>query len=421
MIRGKIQKTRARPAPYGRPMAGVMVRAAVTVLAGLAVTVATAAVPALAAPHQSQGPEWAKVAAGLDDTCAIRTDGTLWCWGDNFYGDLGIGNYTNEDRPQQVTSPAAGGWASVTAGNYYTCATRTDRTLWCWGLNAGGSLGIHSHIYDVDLPHQVTTRAAAGGWTSVSAGGSTTCATRLGGSLWCWGLNESGQLGIGNTVQQDVPRQVTSPAVSGWASVTVGYFHACATRTGGTLWCWGANNYGQLGIGNDTNPTLPQQVTTPATTGWASVTGGGYHTCASRTDTTLWCWGDNRYGQLGLGNQVSQELPQQVTTPATTGWARVTAGFFHTCASRTDTTLWCWGDNYWGELGIGHHPDQHQPAQVTTPGPHEWASVRSSGQDTCAIRRTGGTLWCWGDAADGVLGIGPRPSQYRPQQVTIPS
>lgn len=154
---------------------------------------------------------------------------------------------------------------------------------------------------------------------------------------------------------------------------------------------------------------------------WVQVAAGDDNTCAIRTDGTLWCWGDNRYGQLGLGNQTGQDLPQQVSTPAATGWARATSGFFHTCATRTDTTLWCWGDNYWGELGIGHHPDQHQPAQVTTPGPHEWASVRSSGQDTCAIRRTAGTLWCWGDDANGVLGIGPRPSQYRPQQVTIPT
>ena len=133
------------------------------VMAGLAVT---AAAPALAAQHPdgpaashsgpaatgphtparriSQGPQWTHVAPGGHHTCATRANGTLWCWGDNDQGQLGIGNQTGQDRPQQVTTPALGGWAAVTAGDGFTCATRTNRTLWCWGLDSSGQLGLGS-------------------------------------------------------------------------------------------------------------------------------------------------------------------------------------------------------------------------------------------------------------------------------------
>ena len=122
---------------------------------------------------------------------------------------------------------------------------------------------------------------------------------------------------------QDRPRQVTTPARGGWTSASPGDGFTCATRTGGTLWCWGLNNTGQLGIGNQTDQNLPQQVTTPAPGGWTSVSAGESHTCATRTGGTLWCWGFGDYGQLGIGTEVNvAAAPQQVTTPARGGWQR---------------------------------------------------------------------------------------------------
>ena len=112
---------------------------------------------------------------------------------------------------------------------------------------------------------------------------------------------------------QEPPRQVTTPAPGGWASITAGTTHTCATRTDGTLWCWGANDSGQLGIGGGTDQDRPRQVTTPAAGGWAGVTAGYDHTCATRTGGTLWCWGYNGNGELGLGNHTDQDRPRQVT------------------------------------------------------------------------------------------------------------
>jgi alpha-tubulin suppressor-like RCC1 family protein len=171
--------------------------------------------------------------------------------------------------------------------------------------------------------------AQAPGWSQVTTGGAHTCGIHTNSTLWCWGLNDFGQLGTGNmTTNLDRPGQVTTPARSGWASVAGGGDHTCAVRTGGTLWCWGGNYDGQLGIGGGNNQDLPQQVTSPARGGWARVTAGDNYTCAIRADSTLWCWGYNQSGDLGLGNRAFQvlPLPQQVTSPAPEGWASVTAG-----------------------------------------------------------------------------------------------
>ena len=146
--------------------------------------------------------------------------------------------------------------------------------------------------------HAAAAAAATPGWIRIVAGGGHTCGIREGNTLWCWGAAASGELGTGATVDQDLPQQITKPT-AGWTSVTAGDQHSCATRSDGTLWCWGRNDGGQLGIGTTTNVGRPRQVTTPAATGWATVTAGNSHTCATRSDTTLWCWGGNSSGGAG--------------------------------------------------------------------------------------------------------------------------
>jgi len=281
-------------------------------MAGLALAAATAAAPAVAAQHpanpaspvspvspaspggpaasharaattgqrtptrrMNHGPHWVHLAAGGGHTCATRANGTLWCWGNNTAGFLvigqgAVGKDTNPSRPRQVTTPAPGGWASVSAGQAHTCATRAGGTLWCWGFADYGQLGLTATGSGGDvevLPRQVTS-PAPGGWAGVTTGYDHTCATRTGGALWCWGLNGNGQIGLGffsegtdgDSAVFD-PHQVTTPAVRGWATVAAGEAHNCATRTGGALWCWGANVAGELGIGNNTDQDLPQHVT----------------------------------------------------------------------------------------------------------------------------------------------------------------
>jgi alpha-tubulin suppressor-like RCC1 family protein len=281
MIRGGNLNSRTRPAR--RSAAAVRAAwagAAVAASCGLAVSLATPAMPALAAQHSagpatgrasagtgphevtdrmSSGAAWARIAAGGDHTCGIRAGGTLWCWGDNTYGQLGLGSHVSQDLPRQVVSPARGGWARVIADFEDTCAIRTDATLWCWGDNSERQLGIGNYP-SPDGPRQVTT-PAAGGWASVTAGGVSTCGVRTGATLWCWGYNGDGQLGLGNHAPHDLPRQVTTPAAGGWVSVTADSGYTCGIRVGGSLWCWGDNSDGQLGLGNRTAQDRPRQVT----------------------------------------------------------------------------------------------------------------------------------------------------------------
>jgi alpha-tubulin suppressor-like RCC1 family protein len=408
----------------GRPVAR-LVRGALFLAGAGALTVAvcatTAAMPA--ARDAAPGPgasavlstAWIHIAAGGNHTCGVREGNTLWCWGRAAAGELGTGQTTDQSLPQQIGHPTAG-WTSLAAGEEHTCALRNDGGLWCWGNNSAGQAGIGSTT-NVARPHQVTTPASTG-WASIAAGTNQTCATRADSTLWCWGDNTFGELGIGNAVNQDVPQQVSTPDSTGWASVTGGNEHTCATRTDGTLWCWGADSNGQLGNGSfsTTDFDVPQQVTWPSGTGWASVAAGWYHTCAPRADGTLWCWGANFNGQLGTGNEVDQDLPQQVVNPSTTGWTNVAAGLGHTCATRTHT-LWCWGSNFGGQLGIGSTTDQVVPRQVQQPSRTGWSLLALGESHTCATQPLH-ALWCWGFNRWGQLGIGNLTQQELPQHVT---
>ncbi len=221
-------------------------------------------------------------------------------------------------------------------------------------------------------------------WAHIAAGGDHTCGIRGDGTLWCWGDNTYGQLGLGSHIGQDLPRQVTSPARGGWARIVADFEDTCAIRTDGTLWCWGDNGFGELGIGNDTSQDRPTQVTTPAPRGWASITTSDDHTCATRTGGTLWCWGVNEYGQLGIGNHTIRT--GHAGQHPGSGWlGQRHRRRNHTCATRTDATLWCWGENDHGQLGIGSHAAPGPAAAGHHPGPGRLGQRHRRQQRTPAL------------------------------------
>jgi alpha-tubulin suppressor-like RCC1 family protein len=353
-FRRRGRRCAARLPVLARPVLAVPVLVAAA-LAGAGAVPGTAAASA-------RVPRWLQVAAGGNFTCGIREGNTLWCWGAPDFGDLGTGAVNQKLRPQQIGKPTSG-WVAVTAGSDHACALRRDTTLWCWGDNGEGAAGIGSTADNVTRPHQVTT-PAADGWASIAVGPDHTCAVRTDSTLWCWGDDWAGQLGVGRTSDGHLPEQVSSPATDGWAAVSAGAAHTCAVRTDGTLWCWGWNLLGQLGLGDQPDQELPQQVTAPAADGWSLVEAGGEHTCALRGHA-LWCWGHNASGQLGIGGTTDQNVPRRVPVPTRRGWGLVTVGDHHTCATRTGHELWCWGENFHGELGLGGRADQHRPQQVT--------------------------------------------------------
>ena len=336
------------------------------------------------------------VKLGAGPSSPVVISGTLWDFGLNNYGQLGQGNTTNYSSPVQVG--ALTNWASVACGGAHTVAIKTDGTLWVWGgYNSFGQLGL-GDTNPYSSPAQV---GALTTWESVASGGYSTMAIKTDGTLWGWGNDSYGQLGLGTQVQAySSPVQVGS--LTNWKTVGCGILslHTLAIKTDGTLWAWGKDNYGQLGQGNTTNYSSPVQV--GALTNWASVAAGQFHTAAIKTDGTLWTWGGyNVFGQLGQGNTTNYSSPVQVG--ALTNWASVTCGRFHTAAIKTDGTLWAWGYNNDGELGLGNTTNYSSPVQVGALT--NWASVAGGQSHTTAIK-TDGTLWAWGNDSYGQLGQG---------------
>jgi hypothetical protein len=342
----------------------------------------------------------------VDDDSPIVTGSTLWGWGNNAKGQLGVGDTTNTSDPTQVSADTD--WASVTAGGSNTFAVRTDGTLWGWGDNEFGQLGL-GDTTDRTSPTQVGTDTD---WLTASTGNGHTLALRTDGTLWAWGSNDSGQLGLGDTTNRTSPTQVGTATT--WASIATGGNHALAVRTDGTLWAWGNGGQGKLGLGDTSNRTSPTQVGTATT--WATASGGNGHTLAVRTDGTLWAWGQNNNGQLGLGDTTGRTSPTQVGTD--TNWASVstggiTAGGNHSLGVRTDGTLWAWGNNGQGRLGLGDTTNRTSPTQVGTDT--DWADV-AAGNHSLGLR-TDGTLWAWGSNGSGQLGLGDTTDRWSPTQV----
>jgi alpha-tubulin suppressor-like RCC1 family protein len=331
-------------------------------------------------------------------SCAVKTGGTLYCWGADGVGKLGNGADGDQTSPDQESTSATD-WAQVGAGQNHSCAVKTDGTLWCWGADWNGQLG-NGADGDQTSPDQESTSATD--WAQVSAGQSHTCAVKTDGTLWCWGTDLFGVLGNGADGSQIDPDQESTSATD-WAQVSASGSHTCAVKTDGTLWCWGGDGSGQLGNGADGDQTSPDQESTSATD-WAQVSAGSSHTCAVKTGGTLWCWGADWDGQLGNGADGSQTDPDQESTAAT-DWAQVSAGGSHTCAAKTAGTLWCWGRDSDGQLGNGATTGtQVSPSQESTTAT-DWAQVSTGDATTCAVK-TGGTLWCWGRDFSGQLGAG---------------
>jgi alpha-tubulin suppressor-like RCC1 family protein len=319
---------------------------------------------------------WLSVAAGYYTGSAIKTDGTLWTWGNAQNGVLGLGNLTRYSSPKQVG--ALTDWLQISCnGVARIMAVKTDGTLWAWGQNNFGQLGL-GDVSNRSSPVQV---GALTGWLNVSAGYEHTCAVKTNGTLWAWGQNASGQLGLGNLTYYSSPKQVG--ALTNWYSVCCGYNYSYAIKTDGTIWSWGKNQNGQLGLSNYTYRSSPNQI--GALTTWARLSSSsvGQASYAIKTDGTLWSWGTGNLGCLGLGNTTAYNSPKQVG--ALTTWYKVSGGnsASSVIASKTNETVWVWGDNTRGALGLGNTTNRSSPVQLGSLA--TWGDIATCGLMTFAL------------------------------------
>jgi alpha-tubulin suppressor-like RCC1 family protein len=288
---------------------------------------------------------WNKASGGGLHSFAIKNNGTLWGCGYNYWGQLGNGTTTILIAFTQIGT--ANNWAQVSAGNNHTIAIKTDGTIWAWGHDGYGQLGngIASPSPAPTLPVQIGTDST---WTAISAGESHNLALKSNGTLWSWGRNSQGQLGIGSLADNYVPVQVGT--ANNWAEIAAGSFHSLAIKNDSTLWAWGENSDGQLGNGG-----MPVDQTSPIQVGlftdWNSVDGGSSHSVATRSNGTYWAFGSNTYSQLGNGTTVSSSVPIQVGSASI--WKYAICGWFYNGGMMTDQSFWVWGRNNKGQAGNG--------------------------------------------------------------------
>jgi alpha-tubulin suppressor-like RCC1 family protein len=327
------------------------------------------------------GANWRQASSSSVGTAAIKADGTLWTWGINNQGQLGDNSVVYKSSPVQTVSGGTN-WLQVSLGNTCQAAIKTDGTLWTWGGNAFGQLG------DNTIAHKsspVQTVSGGTNWKSVSAGTSHVAAIKTDGTLWVWGSNSRGDLGDNTVAPKSSPVQTVSGGTN-WRQVSAGYTNTAAIKTDGTLWTWGHNNYGQLGNNAVGNTSSPAQ-TVSAGTNWRQVVicESGY---AIKTDGTLWAWGKNVYGQLGDNTLIRKSSPVQTVAAGTT-WRQVSTGPRGTFAAavKTDGTLWSWGLNTTGQLGDNTSTGRSSPVQ-TVSGGNNWKSVSAGVQHSVGLRES---------------------------------
>ncbi len=370
------------------------------------------------------------VSAGGIHTLAIKSDGTLWAWGFNDQGELGDGcvfaqTCNNRYSPGQVGSEHT--WWAVSGGTAHSVALKQDGTLWSWGDNSSGQIGTGcsgSPCFYYSTPTQITPDTD---WVSISAGGFFTAAIKTDGTLWAWGNNYAGQLGDGcvkgsSCVSKATPTTVNSD--TDWAAVAAGANHVLALKTNGTLWAWGINDYGELGNAAQ-SPTayssVPVQIGTDMD--WKTIAVGDMHSLAIKTNGTLWSWGDNSYGQLGvtcLASCLTVSAPIQVGTDA--DWKDVDGGNSLTLALKTNGSVWAWGN-----ISLSTGASSSVPHQVGTGT--SWSKISAGGGGGTSgiggghfmalqsMSPGGYVLMGWGANMQGALGIGTAYPVWSPTEV----
>ena len=339
--------------------------------------------------------------AGGNHSLALKSDGNLWSWGYNLCGQLGI---ETEGLFQCTPAKFEGDpiWAMVAAGSSHSLAIKKNGTLWAWGDNEFGQLGrgFFGDDWTNGSPNKVGTD---NDWAYVAAGHNFSLALKRDGTLWAWGDNSTYQLGQTGDIHGPDNINRKRPCQVGkdhdWALVDGGNNFVLALKKDGTLWGWGSNGIGQLGQGSSGGYLYnPTRIGTA--TNWKTIAAGSWHGLGVKRDGTLWAWGANNYGQLGLGSGVTASQPARVGTG--TNWSAVNSFSSSSFALTKSGALYSWGRNHGGQLGLGDKTDRYTPFQIAAGT--MFADVSTGGSHTLAMT-TGGQLMVFGSSGC-ILGLG---------------
>jgi alpha-tubulin suppressor-like RCC1 family protein len=482
------------------------------------------------------GVTYAEITVGANHACGLTPTGEAYCWGNNYYGQLGnsdLGYITDTYHPPTlVMAPGGATWSALSAGYRYTCGITADRLGYCWGWNQYSKLGVANDPFLLRVPGAVRNGYR---WQAISTSTNTTCGVTTGGAALCWGFERTWNGSAFTGSDTSAPTTVSAAGgliVGSVRDISVAVAHACAVTTSNRAYCWGDNSYGKLGLGSTTHYNEPRPVsavTGLAVTSVSSVTTNAGSTCALSTEQVVFCWGYNDYGALGTGDTTQRTTPHPVTTssgmpqgairsvvssesgmctvdqtntvrcwgyssgglgdglaiarttptltvrvpagvevaslamargalgtmskgcflstdgqawcwysgdpgftslasimepaapglaspPAGRQWAQLAAGWLHSCGLDTTRAMWCWGDNEWGQLGTGDTVSSPHPILVTGLG--AVATISAFGPTTCAIT-VAGAPYCWGPNWNGELGTGDTTARLTPTKVSV--
>ena len=362
------------------------------------------------------------ISAGYQHTCVIMADGTIKCWGANQSGQLGNNTTTDSLLPVTVGGniPNPRG---LSAKGSHTCAA-TDgvwlqRRVWCWGSNYAGELGYDTPNSNYNALPGLSVVSA--GVRQVVAGFSHTCAlyTKTNGAheTACWGNNTAGQLGNGRNSTQDPPLPLSGDS-SAITALAAGELHSCGATISGDVWCWGGNANGQLGDGTTITRRTPVLVSGLGNA--RSVASGLDFSCALTSSNKVWCWGNNSYGQLGNDDSSLPRslVPVQVVGLPSYDVVSISAGMYHACALISNGRVYCWGHNTYGQIGNGWTTHRWRATSVVNQA--EWYAVAiATGSTHSCLQTDDQEVYCWGDNYKGQLGDGSTTSSSLPVKASL--
>jgi alpha-tubulin suppressor-like RCC1 family protein len=349
--------------------------------------------------HNYYGNLEGKLAAGYFFNCALRVDGTAYCWGENEKGQLGNGGTADSLIPVRVRTEQK--FVEITAGETHACGLRKDGAAYCWGENTYGQFG-NGGTTDSSIP---VAAAGVRRFSTIKAGEYHTCGISTNGVIYCWGRNISGEVGDNSFVQRLSP--VTINSTLRFTQLTAGNTYTCAIATTGDSYCWGYGNNGQLGNNGNTDTSSPVLVLGGLK--FTRIHAAMDHTCGITSEGKGYCWGANDAGKLGDGTTTRRMAPTEISGGHK--FSQIIANIWHTCGIKLDGSAMCWGENENGQLGDGTTTDKLVPTPVVGGG--LFAKLGLSGYTTCGIR-TNGVVQCWGANWFGNVGDGTSTARNTP-------
>ena len=419
------------------------------------------------AVYTSSEESFTAIAAGGYHSCTLTVDGSAYCWGRNEYGQLGLGsgNTTQRETPVQVAGTQK--FMSIALGESHSCGLKLDGTAWCWGQNDYGQIG-NNDSANAAVFEPTAVDSGPEKFVKIAAGFNSTCGLTISGVAHCWGQNDYGQLGISQTsaASSNAPEPVVIP--NQFSHLSIGRQHTCGLRSSSSVYCWGGNSHGQIGdtntsTANRTVPTdigasdfisveageyhscglkvngqalcwgkgesgqrgddttMPAWLPTPVQQSamvlgeeFTTISLGGAHSCGLKADGRSYCWGKNFYGQLGLMN--TEDRPQPAPISPLLKFSEIDLGYYHTCGLQTNGQAMCWGKNDNGQLGTGVASGNNVPIPTPVAGTHSFVSLTLGDHHSCGLN-LGGYAWCWGQNDFGQLGDGTTTQSDIPSTV----